>query len=379
MVIQKTYRFRLKPKVSQRILFARFAGSCRYMYNKGLALSIETYERKKKRLSYADLCKEVTRLKKLPETEWLSEPHSQALQQSLKDLESAFKHFFRRRKAGKKKLGFPVFKKRGNKDSFRYPQGVKVVAGKVFLPKIGLVSYFDSQPIEGKIAQATVKREGKHWFVNIACTLEQSVTPVSINESSRAIGIDVGIKHLATLSDGTHIENPKYLRNAQAKLAYEQRALMRKKKGSNNRRKQAAKVAQLHIKIKNCRKDVLHKASTDIVKNHDIIAVETLNISGMMQNHNLAQSIADVGWRSFQNMLEYKSKWQGKHFVKIPRFYPSSQTCSRCMAKQPMPLNIRTYNCAKCCAVIDRDLNASINILAAGHAVLLACGGNSGG
>ncbi len=348
------------------------------MYNKGLALSIETYEREKKSLSYADLCKELTKLKKSPETTWLAEPHSQALQQSLKDLESAFKHFFRRRKLGKKP-GFPKFKKRGRKDSFRYPQGVKVEGGKVMLPKIGFVSYYDSRPIEGDIAQATVKREGNHWFVSIVCTLEQNVSEVPISGSSTAVGIDVGIKHLATLSNGRHIENPKYLRNAQAKLVYEQRALMRKKKGSNNRRKQAAKVAQLHIKIKNCRKDVLHKASTDIVKNHDIIAVETLNISGMMQNHKLAQSIADVGWHYFQSMLEYKAKWQGKHFVKIPRFSPTSKTCSQCKAKQPMPLRIRTFDCAKCCAVIDRDLNASINILAAGHAVLLACGGNSGG
>ncbi len=348
------------------------------MYNKGLALSIETYEHKKKRLSYPDLCKELTKLKKSPDTVWLSEPHSQALQQSLKDLDSAFKHFFRRRKAGKKP-GFPKFKKRGIKDSFRYPQGVKVEDGKVMLPKIGFVSYFDSQPIEGEIAQATVKREGKHWFVTIVCTIEQNVAVVPVGNNSTAVGIDVGIKHPATLSTGKHIENPRYLKKAQVKLAFEQRALMRKKKGSNNRRKQAAKVGRLHIDIKNCRKDVLHKASTDIVKNHDIIAVETLNISGMMQNHNLAQSIADVGWHYFLGMLEYKAKWRGKHFVKIPRFSPTSKTCSQCKARQPMPLNIRTYDCAKCSAVIDRDLNASINILAAGHAVLLACGGNSGG
>jgi putative transposase len=378
MKIIKAFRYRLDANNHQMALFAQFAGSCRFIYNHSLALMMKAYQEHKKTLSYSDLCKELTILKKADQTSWLADVHSQALQQSLKDLESAFKHFFRRIK-NKEVPGFPKFKKKGLKDSFRYPQGVKVKDGMVFLPKIGWVTYYDSRLIEGTIAQTTIKKEGIHWFVTIVCEIEIEDPLKKPIVLEKAIGIDLGISHFATLSDGTTIKNPRYLKNALLRLKHAQRQLSRKQKGSNNRKKQIIKVAKYHIKIKNSRKDFLHKESTRIVKNHDVIAVESLNIGGMVKNHKLSQSITDASWNTFLSQLEYKAHWHGKHFVKIAPFSPSTKMCSSCKSQQPMPLNVRTYNCVTCGFVMDRDLNASINIRAAGLAVLNACGGISNG
>lgn len=308
-------------------------------------------------------------MKKAEETSWLGEVHSQVLQQALKDLDAAYQHFFRWVMAGDVP-GFPRFKKKGQKDAFRYPQGVKVEGGRVFLPKIGWVKYRDSRPVEGKILQATIKREGEHWFISLACEVEvPDPAPVAVTEEG-AVGIDVGLKSFAVLSDGTEIENPRFLRLALAKLKRAQRRLSRKTKQSNRRKKQVAKVVKLHIHVKNSRKDFAHKASTAIVKNHDVVAVEDLNIRGMVKNRHLSHAISDAGWGLFLTMLKYKAEWAGKHFVKIGRFEATSKTCSACGVKKSMPLSVRTYACGGCGMVKDRDWNASLNIRAAGLAAL---------
>jgi putative transposase len=363
VIIQKSYRYRLEPDGNTRQLFARFAGSSRYLYNWALAARKSAYEESKKTLSYAEQCKLATQLKKEEETAWLAEIHSQVLQQSLKDLDTAYQNTFRRVKKGQTP-GFPRFKKKGQKDSFRYPQGVQVAEGKVFLPKIGWVPYCNSgykgvQPTTENLLQATVKREGKHWFVSFACEIEhQSAVPFT----GSAVGIDVGLKTFATLSEGTVIENPRFLKKQLRKLKIEQRRLKNKQRGSANRKKQAARIARLHTKVKNARKDFAHKASTTIVKNHDVVVIEDLNIKGMVKNHKLARAISDVGWGQFLAMLEYKLKWAGKSIISINRFFASSQICSCCGAKKPMPLNLRTYDCAHCGLSLDRDLNAALNI-----------------
>ncbi|MDB5101642.1 MAG: putative transposase in snaA-snaB intergenic region [Cyanobacteria bacterium RYN_339] len=374
MIVAKTFRFRLEPNAGQRQLFARFAGCCRFVFNQGLAARKASYETEGKTLSYADQCKALPDMKKAEATAWLRKVHSQVLQQALKDLDAAYQHFFRRVKGGEVP-GFPRFKKKGQKDAFRYPQGVKAEAGRVYLPKIGWVAYRDSRPVEGVILQATIKREGEHWFVSLACEVElQDPAPLPVTEE-RAVGIDVGLKSFAVLSDGTAIENPRYLKSALAKLKQAQRRLARKTKRSNNWKKQVAKVVKLHIQVKNARKDFAHKASTVIVKNHDVIAVEDLNIKGMVKNRRLSRAISDVGWGLFLDMLAYKAAWAGKHFVKIGRFEATSKTCSTCGEKKAMPLSVRTYACGGCGTVMDRDWNASLNIRAAGLAVLNACGG----
>lgn len=374
MLVDKTFRFRLDPNAEQRKQFARFAGSCRFVFNHGLAARKSSYETQKKQLSYIDQCKTLTALKKCEQTAWLGEVHSQVLQQALKDLDAAYKHFFRRLKAGEEAPGSPRFKKKGQKDAFRYPQGIKVEAGRVYLPKIGWVKYRNSRPIEGEILQATVKREGQHWFVSLACHVElpdPALVPVTKENS---VGIDMGLKKFAVLSDGTEVENPLFLKTKLSQLKRAQRRLTRKTKHSNNWKKQMAKVIKLHIKVKNSRRDFAHKTSTAIVKNHDVIAVEDLNINDLVKNRHLSRAINDAGWGLFLEMLRYKASWAGKHFVRIGRFEPSSKTCSTCGEKKSLPLSIRTYECG-CGMVLDRDLNASLNIRAAGLAVLNACGG----
>jgi putative transposase len=374
MILAKTFRYRLEPNVAQRQLFARFAGCCRFVFNQGLAARKASYEAEGKTLSYADQCKMLPELKKAEETTWLGEIHSQVLQQALKDLDSAYQHFFRRVKSGEAP-GFPRFKKKGQKDAFRYPQGVKASHGRVFLPKIGWVKYRDSRPVEGKILQATLKREGEHWFVSLACEVEvPNPAPVVVTEQ-RAVGIDVGLKSFAVLSDGTEVENPRFLGKALTKLKRAQLRLSRKTKRSNRWKKQVVKVVKLHIQVKNARKDFAHKVSTAIVKNHDVIAVEDLHIKGMVRNRHLSRAISDVGWGLFLDMLKYKAAWAGKHFVQIGRFLATSQACSTCGEKKPMPLSVRTYACGGCGTVLDRDWNASLNIRAAGLAVLNARGG----
>ena len=307
-------------------------------------------------------------LKRQGGTRWLKLIHSQVLQQALKNLESGIKQYLRQCK-NKQKTGFPRFKKRGVKDSFRYPQGIKITHDKVYLPKIGWIRYVNTRLLEGIIKQATVKRERDNWLIHISCTITTDITPVSLSEN-KAVGIDVGLLSFAYLSDGTAIDNPRFLRHELKQLRYLQRALARKKKGSKNREKLALTIGKVHTKIKNKRKDFAHKLSTELVKNHDIIAVEDLQIQNMKKNRHLARAIADVGWGLFLQYLQYKCLWQGKHFVRINTFLPSSKLCSACGNKQAMPLKLRVYKCSSCSLEINRDLNASKNIRAAGISVL---------
>ena len=374
IVIQKTFLYRLKPTSVQKTKNMQFAGARRFVYNYGLNLVKNAFDKKLKIPSYTDIANTLPLLKKSPDTNWLKDIHSQVLQQTLKDLETALNHFFRGLKT-KKKIGFPVFKKKGKNDSFRYPQGVRCDSGKIWLPKIGWVAYHDSRLLEGVIKQVTVKRQGIHWDVAIVCEIEQTVIMAPII-AEKTIGIDLGLSHFASISDGSVIENPSFLKKELRKLAYLQRSLSRKKKGSNNRKKSVVKVVKKHIDVYNQRKNFAHQLSHTLVKNHDVIVVEDLCIKGMVQNKHLSRAISDVGWGMFLNFLKYKCSWVGKHFLKVNRFFPSSKMCSSCGCQQEMPLNIRMYQCKKCSIQIDRDLNASLNIRAAGLAVLNACGGS---
>jgi len=368
----KTFSYRLKPTKKQLRQFGCYAGSVRFVYNFGLAQIKKAMDAKEKIPSYKDLANMLPHLKKDSVTSWLKDPHSQILQQSLKDLESGLKHFFRRLK-NKEKPGFPKFKKKGVKDSFRYPQGCKFEPGMVFLPKIGRVRYYDSRPLEGEVVQVTVKREANFWYMHVVCEIESDVVKVPVSIET-ALGIDLGLMNFAYLSNDQVIENPKFLRNDLKKLKAYQRRFSRKKKGSNNRKKCAIRVAKIHVRIKNKRKDFHHKLSTQIAKNHGVVAVENLNVKGMVQNRHLSQAISDAGWCDFINQLEYKCDWLGKHFVKVDRFFPSSKTCSSCGAKQEMKLGMRIFKCAACELILDRDFNASLNIRTAGLSVLKACG-----
>ncbi len=226
--------------------------------------------------------------------------------------------------------------------------------------------------MEGEIAQATIKREVNHWFITIVCHKEVEIKPIPVTKATM-VGLDVGLLNLVVLSTGEVIENPRFLKMRLDKLIREQRKLSQKKKGSKNYCNQVEVVAKCHVKIKNARKDYLQKNSTQINKNHGGFAVEDLSTRNLMQNGKLALHIADASWYSFLSMIEYKALWAGKPFIKVSKNFPSSKSCSSCHAKQDMPLNVRTFKCESCGLEMDRDLNASLNLQAAGLAVL-ACG-----
>lgn len=366
ITIQKTYKFKLKLCKKESALLAQFAGACRFIYNYGLGMIKDAQENKLKVPKNVDIANALPQLKK--DKPWLKAVHSQILQQALKDLDHAVLATFKRAK-NKQKVGFLKFKKKGTRDSFRYPQGFVIEDNKIYLPKIGYVRFIKSQDIDGIAKQVTVKKDADGWFVCIVTQKDQENT-IAVIQEANTVGIDLGLLSYAYLSDDTVIDNPRFLKIDLEKLAKKQRCYARTKRGSNNRKKLAKSLGRLHLTIANKRKDFLHKLSTTIVKKYDAISLEDLNVKGMVQNRRLARSIADAGWAIFVSMLEYKCTWYNKHFVQVNRFYASSKICSSCGHKQNIALNQRTYDCISCHTKLDRDLNASKNIRAAGITVL---------
>lgn len=376
----QAYRFELQPNGEQQRNMRRFAGSCRFVYNKALALQQERHKAGEKKLGYAALCKALTEWKAQPQTLWLSETPSQALQQALKNLERAYKNFF------EKRADFPRFKKKGVSDSFRYPQGVKLDQGnsRVFLPKLGWLRYRNSRGVLGEVKNATVSQSCGKWFVSIQTEREVD-QPLPQGE---AVGIDMGIARFATLSDGSYLDPLNSFKKHQQRLARYQRAMSRKVKFSNNWKKAKANVQRIHTRIANARKDFLHKASCQISQNHAMIAIEDLQIRNMSksakgnseqhgkmvkQKSGLNRSILDQGWFEFRRQLEYKSAWNGGFVVAVPPQY-TSQTCPCCghVSKDNRQTQAR-FECVECGFEENADLVGAINILARGHRVL-ACG-----
>ncbi|MBU6383816.1 MAG: transposase [Verrucomicrobia bacterium] len=380
MLLKKGFKFRLDPTQGQWELCAQFAGASRFLYNRGLEQRKAIYEAEGRSMTYFAQNNELVSLKRQEATSWLQLIHSQVLQQALKNLDTAFQNFFQNVKSGKKP-GFPRFKCKGLRDSFRYPQGVKVDGTSVYLPKIGWVRFRKSREIEGAIKQTTICREGDHWYV--AFSTEQEVpTPAfaPINED-KAVGIDVGIKHFATMASGsahipTYVSNPRFFTKHLPRLRVLARRLSKKVKFGKNWLKAKKQLSKLYARIKRCREDFAHKLSTEIVKNHDIICVEGLDIANLLEKsaRPLSRAIADASWRSFLRCLQYKAKERGKHFVETGRFFPSTQICSACGANQKIGLEEREYRCPSCAMSMDRDLNSAIVEKAAGMSVLKACG-----
>lgn len=379
MILRKGYRFRLLPTQIQLISFVNFAGACRYIFNYGLDRRKKAYEEGKS-LRYFDQNKELTHFKGEDETSWLREIHSQILQQALKDLDQAFKHFFRRVKLGQKP-GFPRFKAKGIHDSFRYPQGFHIDNDRVFLPKIGWVRFLKSRDIPGEIKQVTVSRRGDHWYVSFSCEITKTDPIFAPIIEEKAVGIDMGINYFATLAIGSqntpqYIPNPRFLNTLLPRLKILSKRLSKKVKGSKNWIKAKRQLAKLHAKIKHARENFAHQLSSQIVKSHDIICVEGLNVITLLQqsSRGLSRSISDAGWRQFLNYLKYKAIEQGKYFVETGKFFPSTQLCSACNHRQKMSLNDREYHCESCGQKINRDLNSAILEKAAGMSALKACG-----
>jgi putative transposase len=369
-LIHKSYKFRISPDNEQKILLSKHFGATRFVFNRYLNSRKETYLEEKKSLNYYDNANDLTKLKKEEEFVWLKEINSQSLQSSLRNLDTAYNKFFR------KQTQFPRFKSKYDKQSFTIPQSVSIEDGKLCIPKFKKgIQINIHRKIEGKLLFATISKSiTGNYYVSITCEVEYR----PFEKTNSKVGIDTGIKDLAILSDGKVYENIKTLKTNLKKLKYEQRQLSKKTKGSNSRLRQKSKLARVHEKVTNTRKDYLHKVSTEIIKNHDVICIEDLAVKNMMKNHKLAQAFSDVSLGTFYTMLEYKANWNDKVVVKINRFFPSSKTCNVCnYINQDLTLKDRKWTCLSCNTIHDRDFNASINIKKQGLKILSGSGTDS--
>ncbi|PJW39911.1 transposase, partial [Escherichia coli] len=379
----QAFKFQLRPGGQQEREMRCFAGACRFVFNRALARQNENHEAGNKYIPYGKMASWLVEWKNATETQWLKDAPSQPLQQSLKDLERAYKNFFQNRAA------FPRFKKRGQNDVFRYPQGVKLDQenSRIFLPKLGWMRYRNSRQVTGVVKNVTVSQSCGKWYISIQTESEVS-TPV--HPSASMVGLDAGVAKLATLSDGTVFEPVNSFQKNQKKLARLQRQLSRKVKFSNNWQKQKRKIQRLHSCIANIRRDYLHKVTTTVSKNHAMIVIEDLKVSNMSKSaagtvsqpgrnvrakSGLNRSILDQGWYEMRRQLAYKQLWRGGQVLAVPPAY-TSQRCACCghTAKENR-LSQRKFRCQGCGYTANADVNGARNILAAGGSRLTRGGG----
>lgn len=379
----QAFKFELMPNGKQLSDMRRYAGSCRFVYNRALALQKENYEAGNKFIGYVPMAANLPVWKREADTAWLKDTPSQALQHALKDLEKAYKNFFAKR------ADFPRFKRKGSGDSFRYPEPKQIkfdqANNRIFLPKLGWLRYRNSRDVPGELRNATVSQSGGKWFVSLQTQLDVA-TPVP--ESTSAVGIDVGIARFATMSDETYVEPLNSFKRHQLRLARYQRRMSRKEKFSNNWKKAKSKVQRIHIDIANARKDFLHKKTTTISKNHALVCIEDLQIRNMSksskgnseehgkrvrQKAGLNRGILDQGWGEFRRQLDYKLAWNGGILLAVPP-HNTSRTCPKCAhVSKENRLTQARFLCVDCGYENNADLVGAINILERGHR-LLACG-----
>lgn len=381
-MILKAFKFRLEPNQEQQVLINKTLGCTRFLYNQMLNEKQTKYKSK-------DDTKLKTEKEYKLEYEWLKEVDSIALQQARIDLKTSYDNFFRLLKSGElqkevaKRLaeaktpkqkekalnyGKPNFKSKHNpKNSYRtvnVNNSIRVEENKIKLPKLGFVKFKKSREVLGKIKSVTVSKNIlNRYYISVLCETEIQKLPTSNKE----IGIDLGLKEFCISSNNEFVSNPRYLRKSEEKLKKAQKILSHRKKKGKNRFKQQKKVFRLHEKIRNQRLDFLHKLSTKLINENQVICLEDLQVKNMVKNHCLAKSISDVSWSKFVELLKYKSDWYGRTLVQIDKFFPSSKTCSCCgNIKKDLTLKDREYNCSSCGLVIDRDYNAALNILKEG-------------
>ena len=352
----QAYKYRIYPTRQQKEALARSFGACRWYWNYALNLCQETYKDTGKGLSRYVIQSKLPELKQ--EYPWLKDAYSQCLQVVALNLSTAYKNFF------EKRARLPRFKSKHGKQSMSYPQGRKLEGDYLKLDKkIGNIYCQIHRKFVGKIKTVTISLEpdGKYYASILVDDGKDTPKPSS---EGKAVGIDLGLTHFAITSDGSKFDNQRFLARYQKNLKRKQQNLSRKKKGSNRRAKARLQVAKIHSKISRCREDFLHKLSRKLVDENQVIAVENLNVKGMVRNHNLAKAISDCGWGMFTTMLKYKAEKEGKTYIKIDRWFPSSKTCNHCLnVVDSLPLDIRYWDCLHCeTTKIDRDINAAKNI-----------------
>jgi len=372
---EASHRYRFYPTSAQATYLAQTFGCVRVVYNKALEERERAYAETGKSLNYNATSALLTQWKRQPEYSWLRDVSCVPLQQTLRHLNTAYERFF----TGQAK--HPRFKSKNHKQSAEFTKsGFRLVADnvvgkpRIYLPKqteplrirwsrplpVGSLPY---DPTTITISKDAAGR----YFISFSIKIE----PVAFPKTGRSVGLDLGLTHALITSHGQKFDNPRYYRSSIARLRREQKALSRKQPRSNNRRKQRRKVARLHARIADMRRDWSHKLTTDLVRRYDLIAIESLNVKGMVKNHNLAQAISDVSWGEIKRQLRYKALWYGKQFVEISQWEPTSKTCSTCGQKRhSLTLSVRDWVCDGCGAVHDRDVNAAVNVQAAGLAVL---------
>jgi putative transposase len=385
--IQRAYKTALDLTDQQITVCRKHAGAARWAYNWGLQRKQDEYRQTGKSPNAMELHRELNALKPT-EVPWMYEVSKCAPQEALRNLDQAFAHFFRRvqlKKAGKYrgKLGYPQRKsKKRGLGSFRLTGSITVFSKAMQLPRLGRLRLKerDYLPTSGvQVLSATVSEQAGHWYVSVLVEQEQAVPA----NTGPVVGVDLGVKRLTTLSDGETAENPRHLKRKLKKLKRLHRAVTRKKKGSQNRKKAAQRLGSEHRKVANLRANTLHHLTSRLAKTKSVVVIEDLHVAGLLKNHRLAQAIGDVGWGEFRRQLTYKAAWYGCRMVVADRWFASSKTCSRCgWVDETLTLADRTFHCPSCGLVMDRDLNAAKNLeKLAGSSPdsLNACGGGSAG
>lgn len=357
--LQKAYRYRVYPTEEQEQQLERTFGCARYVYNHFLLKRKSLWEEQKKSMSYVDMARELTVLKQQKETLWLNDVSNVCLQQALRALDRAYQNFFSRR------ARYPKSKKKRWEQSVRYMKnGFRFKGGELFLAKQRSplrIRWSRPLPVGSDPSSITVSRDasGRYYVSILVEEMIGHLPPVD-----QVIGIDLGVTTAVTTSHGEKFLNPRPLQARERRLAKAQRALSRKELGSRNRMKQRRKVARLHAKVRDCRQDYYHKVSTRLISENQAVAVETLNVRGMLKNRKLAKSISDVSFGQFRSFLTYKAEWYGRHLLEIDQWFPSSKMCSNCKGVvDALPLSIRQWCCSGCGTAHDRDVNAAKNIL----------------
>ena len=389
MKIQRAYKTELDPNNEQRTALLRHAGAARWAYNYGLRRKIDVYKETGRSPSAIDLHRELNALKRKPVEEggvpWMYEVSKAAPQEALRHLDRAFEHFFRRCKNGAKIKGFPRFKsrKRGV-GGFRLTGAIRATFAHVRLPRLGSLrlkenGYLPTTDREDvKVLSASVSEKAGRWFVSLQ--VEQEV-PEPVPTAEQVVGVDVGVRSLAITSDGEVFENPKALRGAEGRLRMLQKSVSRKVGGSKNRQKAVAKVARQHYRLSCVRKDAIHQATSAITKSASVIVLESLNLAGMLGNRCLSKALSDASLAELHRQLDYKARWRGVRVIRADHWFPSSKRCSSCGAvKTKLGLGEREYVCDVCGVVLDRDINAALNLKQlTGSSPVTACGEASSG